>query len=206
MPLDHGRDMVDDNVMIVTGDSGDYAIGTSDIHGWWPDPNKSINLPSQELVNVWREIDTEGRCVEPLIEGLFKHAPFELTSVAQLAWWFSQCFAVQDELVRPYVWSPASCAGMRDDDHKVFRFFYDHEFITFSYEYMSTNPKFDKLTEFRNYPKNYIFEFTKDQSYVDNKEKLYSQRHAVRVIQKTIIYNDGTKITSTDDIKDIIVI
>jgi len=116
--------------------------------------------------------------------------------VAQHAWWFSQCFAVQDELVRPYVWSPASVEGMRDD----------HAFITFSYEYMSTNPKFDKLTDFRNFPKQYIYNYTKDQHYVDNKEKLYSQRHAVRKIQKTMIYNDGSKLTWTDDIMDDVVL
>lgn len=206
VPLDHERDMIDDNVMLVTGDSGDYCIGTSDINGWWHDPNKTINLSAQELISVWREIDEDGRCVEPLIAGLLKHAPFEIKSVAQLAWWFSQCFAVQDELVRPYVWSPASVEGMRDDDHKVFRFFYDHAFITFSYEYMSTNPVFDKLTDFRDFPKQYIYNYTKDQHYVDNKEKLYSQRHAVRKIQKTMIYNDGSKLTWTDDITDIVVI
>ena len=204
MPLDHERDMLDPNVMLVTGDSGDYLLGTTDLNAWWIDANKTIDLPYTDLIEVWKTMDEDGRCATPLVAGLLKHAPFEITSVSQLAWWFSQAFAVQDELVRPYVWSSADVSGIKDDDHKVFRFFYDHEFITYSYEYMSTNPKFDRFTDYRNFPKQYIYQFTNDIHYVNNKEKLYSQRHAVRTVLKTAIYNDGTKMTWTSNPEDTI--
>jgi hypothetical protein len=204
--MDHQRDMNDPNIMLITGDHGDYLIGSQDIHQWWPDGNKSIDLPRSELEAVWRSIDTEGKCVEPLLKGLISRAPFEITSVAQLAWWFSQAFAGQDELVRPYVWSDVDVAGIADDDHKVFRFFYDREFATYSFELMSTNPTFKSSSDFRNFPKQYIFDYTKDAFYVKNKEKLYSQKHTVRVMQKTIIYKQDGVFKYTDDITDLITI
>jgi len=206
MAMDHQRDMNDPNLMLITGDIGDYIIGTQDLHQWWPDGGKSIDLPKEELEKVWRAIDPEGKCVEPVIEGLREHAPFEINSVSQLAWWFSQAFAGQDELVRPYVWSDYDVTGIDNDDHKVFRFYYDHEFATYSFEYMSTNPTFKSTSDFRDFPKRYIFDFTKDEAYVKNKEKLYSQKHTVRTMQKTIIYKQDGQFKSTDDITDLIII
>lgn len=188
----YNKIMLDPDAFIVTGDMGDYIIGTSDTIGMLG------NSQNFDLMSDWREIfpilknETGSKQYLDLCLMAKQIQPFEISSVSQLAWWISQCYGVQFELAKPYAWSSQTdLAGLDNNTKKVFRFFYDSEITTFSYEYMSTNPELRNYEDTRTWPKQYIVNHIKDTGYL-TKSKVYSQRLIIRTVNKTQIYKTDT--------------
>lgn len=179
-PLDYNKAMNDPNVLLVTGDIGDYIIGSSDIfkkHGIDFDPMLS-----------WKELRIPGLTrYNELLDLCIDACPFEVLSVNQATWWWSQCFDHQDDLLKPYYWSNVKDFTDVGNNNKIFRFFYDNLFVKFSFEYMSTNPVYRNYNENKLFPKKYIVNFTKDTDYL-NKIKIFSQRLIYRTFYKKHIY------------------
>lgn len=179
--LNFNESMNDSNVLVVSGDMGDYIIGSSD----------ALNFNIDNLMNKWNKLDLNS----DLHAEAVKKSPFEIVSINQYIWWLNQCFSYQDELVRYYVWSSTKDIQTIPTDDKVFRFFYDDLFSTFSFEYMSTNPHYNTVKELKNWPKKYIYNFTKDDSYL-NKEKICSQKMIPRKLQKNSLFVENNIIKS----------
>lgn len=182
--------MNDSDAIMVTGDMGDYIIGSSDVLAFIPNDDLDLSLSSSFLLDQIKLTDVAGHYYNVIVDSM-DQCPFKIESCLQLAWWQSQCFAYQDELVRPYIWSDAEPIDVWKQD-KVFKFFYDSELTRFSYEYMSTNPVFKTFKETRTLPKEYIFNYTNDRSYLESKSKTPSQRHILRHIRKTVVYDGGS--------------
>lgn len=182
--LNYDTLMNDPTALLVTGDMGDYVIGSSDsLH-----LKQSQDLPYTAFFDGHKQSPREYVKLASLAKA---QEPFEIESLAQLQWWLSQCFCYQDELVRPYRWSTTTDIDSMSGDSKVFRFFYDDLITTFSYEYMSTNPKLTNFEDCRLFPKQYIANHMNNDS-IFSKPKVYSQRLTLRTVNKTSIYvKDG---------------
>jgi hypothetical protein len=192
--LDYDKLMCDKSALVVTGDMGDYITGSS--HPLRLNGNSEFNLMSN-YKDALKEYSNVPKL--PLIyEDAIKHCPFAIESSNQFFWWISQCFSHQDNLILPYVWSSIKDISEIGTNNKVFRFFYDELFTTFSYEYMSTNPKYVNFSETRILPKKYIVNHFGDKTYMD-KKKQFSQRKTVRILHKTSMYFDGKETVSTLD-------
>lgn len=185
----YDQSMIDNDVMMVTGDMGDYVIGSSDILSLAVKDDFELTNSYVDLLNIISQADKTGAYHSALIDAI-KKCPFTIESGLQLIWWHSQCFAFQDEFARPYYWSNAVPVNI-NSQNKVFKFFYDPSIITYSYEYMSTNPKIDSFTESRILPKDYISNFTGNDHY-DQKIKLFSQRQVPKIMKKSVIYENGS--------------
>ena len=192
IPLDYVSLMNDDDVMLVTGDMGDYCIGSSDTLRF------SAMQPDLDLMAPWREIiplisKVKGSALYlHTMETLASKAPFEICSINQLFWWTANSLTgVQDDLFRPWYWSTAAKIEDAITQNKIFRFFYDAAMMTFSFEYMSTNPVYHNYIDNKTWQKKYIVNSTNDISYM-NKQKIFSQRLSLRHVFKTSIYiEDG---------------
>jgi hypothetical protein len=119
------------------------------------------------------------------------HCPFEIVSLCQLYWWVGQCFEMQTTMCMPYFWSYISDLSEIATNRKVFRFFMDDLWNTFSFEYMSTNPVYTTGVSTRDFPKQYVVGITGDTNYL-NKAKVKSQKLTYRIRTKTRIYADLT--------------
>lgn len=195
VPLDYVALMSDPNILLVTGDMGDYMIGSSDV------VSITNHDKSYDIMSSWNTIfdyvenyDGHEKYIDLAIQAKRKQ-PFEIESANQFVWWLSQCFCYQDELVRPYIWSTETDLSTMVGDDKVFRFFYDDLFTSFSYEYMSTNPQYKTFDDTRTWPKRYIVNHFGDSSYMD-KPKIYSQRLTFRTVNATQIYYENGKLYS----------
>lgn len=180
VPADYNTLIADQSTVCVTGDGGDFVIGNTDTP-----------------VFTFEELDRYLPVLDPtnsfksLLEDISKQAPFEISSVTQLYWWLGQCFFNQKDICYPYVWSSCNdLSGMSKFD-QVYRFFFDPAFITYSFEYMSTNPIYTSVRDLRLFPKQYIVDYTKHTSYL-NKTKAMSQRSTIRKFYKSTIYSDLT--------------
>lgn len=184
VPLDFNKLMNDSNTMLVTGEPGDYIVGNSD-----------VNMLDCNLMDSWGKfLRTRDNSLDLYYEMcLMAHAraPFQIVSVNQLVWWVNQCFSYQEPLIKPYIWSSVTDMSTMLTNEKVFSFFSDDLMTAFSYEYMSTNPVYEKPADLRRIIKQFIFNYTNDVSYL-TKEKVYSQRLTLRNLYKNIIYlEDG---------------
>ena len=74
----------------------------------------------------------------------------------------------------------------------------DPEWFTFSYEYMSTNPKYTNLDSLQNYPKKYITDYTGNTNYLKT-PIILDERILYKSQTKTRIYSDLSY--KFDDIK-----
>lgn len=178
--------MNDPNAYLITGDLGDFIIGTSDVIKL-TENNKTADLMSswENLFSYLGNTADNGRYLE-MYRAIKKFEPFELKSINQFAWWFSQCFIVQFELTKPYVWSSTTDLSGLDNESKVFRFFYNDKITTYSYEYMSTNPEIQCYEDSRVFPKMYSYNHFGDRAILD-KPKVYSQKFINKMVQKTQI-------------------
>ncbi len=185
--LNFEKFMKDPETLLVTGDLGDYVIGSSDSMVLTDgDLNFDLTSKWQDLIPYVDRQDPTKRYSDILTRARAK-APFEIKSAGQMAWWISQCFTFQDEFVRPYIWSKTKDLDTIPNNDKVYRFFYNDAVIKFSYEFASTNPQFKKYDDARLWAKEYIVNFTGDQQYL-SKPKVYSQRASCRVMHKTRVY------------------
>lgn len=188
---DHNSLMCDPDILMVTGDGGDYIIGNTDT------PIFDYNGTTDNLMSSTDELYKYLDSVEPTkkfshyVRELCKYAPFEILSTNQAYWWVGQCFTNQGEMCQPYNWSRTTDLSELPGFNKVFRFFLDAMWSTFSFEHMSTNPHYTNFDSVRNFAKDYIINFTGDENY-RNKRKLYSQRYLLRFSYKTIIFEDLT--------------
>jgi hypothetical protein len=171
--LNLNKVMNDPNALVVTGDIGDYIIGSTD----------ALKFKFNNLMDDWTKLDIHN----DLYLAAIKKCPFDIITINQYIWWLNQCFSFQDELIRYYVWTKTKEIQSLPNDNKVFRFFYDDLFTTFSYEYMSTNPKYSKVSELKEWPKKYICDFFKDDSYF-NKQKINSQIMIPKKLHKNSLF------------------
>lgn len=181
-PLDYNKSMLDNNMLVVNGDLGDFIIGNSDAFGF-----DDINLMDHysEITKIIQQKELWE--YNELCSCALKKSPFEITSVNQFLWWINQAYVCQIDLVRPYIWSSTNDYTDIGNNNKVFRFFYDDRITTYSYEYMSTNPICNTYDSLRTFPKNYIVNYTHDQSYM-TKSKVHSQRLTLRFVYKSEIF------------------
>jgi hypothetical protein len=180
-PLNHNV-LMNGPYLVVTGDMGDNIIGSSDVFSHCDDPKFDI---SQRWDTLFNYIDHE-----PYIKLCMRakdNAPFEIETINQLAWWVAQCYSLQDEVVRPYIWSSCTDFSELQTNNKVFRFFDQPDLVTFSYEYMSTNPQHKTYEDCKLWSKKYILNHFGDEEYMW-KPKVYSQRLTLRTVQKSQIY------------------
>ena len=187
--LSYDKLMNDPNILLVTGDGGDYISGSSDI-------NTLLNNNHQDLMNDYTELLTDSKKLQTYNELCLQvkdNCPFEIKSVNQFIWWLSQCFAIQTEVIWPYVWSSISDLSSLTNDSKVYRFFYDDAMLTFSYEYMSTNPEYHSYDQTKFWLKKYSVGHFGDADYF-NKGKVFSQRRTLRLGYKSQIYIEDNEI------------
>jgi hypothetical protein len=193
--IDYDKIMNDDNAYLVTGDMGDYIIASSDALSFTNnDPNLNLNANWRKLIPYIQVIDGSELFLE-MLDTLRQKSIFEITSVNQLVWWFSQCLTYQDELARPYIWSTTKHNDSILDESKVYRFFYSDAITTFSYEYLSTNPAISSYEEGKQWFKEYVVNHTNNLDYL-NKPKIYSQRLSLRLIYKSQLYIKNNKVLS----------
>jgi hypothetical protein len=190
VPLNYDTLMRDPNAFLVTGDMGDHIIGSSDIMG-------IVEYADYDSSRDWGTLipyinnKTDSKEYMDLLFTAKKAAPFEIKSANQFVWWANQCYAFQDDLVKPWYWSKTTDFTEIATQNKVFRFFYDDAFVSFTYEYMSTNPKYKNYHDCKAWARQFIFNHFKDPSYLD-KQKIYSQRLTMRLVEKSQIYiQDG---------------
>jgi hypothetical protein len=188
-PANYDKEMADTNVFLVTGDAGDYVIGNTDTpifsHQGTID---NMSAPKEVVFEYLNTIDESGQFVN-FLSKLCKKAPFDIVSINQAYWWIGQAFVHQGEMCYPFIWSSVSDLSELPTFNKVFRFFLDDLFNTFTFEYMSTNPYYTDYNSVRQFPREYIVDYTKDQSYL-KKVKVFSQKLTLRRIQKTRVYED----------------
>lgn len=188
---DYNLLMDDPNSFLVTGDGGDDILGNTNTPIFFHN-GSTDNLHEDKFV-LWpylNEIESSGKFTF-LLEQITKFAPFDIVSVNQMYWWVGQCFVHQSDMCCPYLWSKISDLSEIGTFNKVFRFFFDPKFITFSYEYMSTNPYFTGYNSVRQWPREYIVDYTGHYSYL-NKMKVFSQQLLFKRRYKTRIYEDLT--------------
>ena len=183
--------MNDPDAYLVTGDLGDFIIGTSDIIKLTDNDKNADLMSSWENLFMYIDNNPNSEKYIEMYRSIKKFEPFELNSINQFTWWFSQCFIVQFELTKPYVWSSTEDLSGLDNDSKVFRFFYDDQIVKFSYEYMSTNPTITCYEDTRIFPKQYSYNHFKDPAIL-SKPKVYSQKFINKMVQKTQILKTDT--------------
>jgi hypothetical protein len=190
VPLNYPKLMSDPNVLLVTGDMGDHVIGSTDILKF-----SKGNVSDLDLMDPWinllpyiTRIDNS-TLYQDIIIKLARQAPFEIKSINQLSWWWANALDHQDDLIRPWYWSTTGDLSDIATQNKIFRFFYDDDVMTFSFEYMSTNPEYHNYIDNKLWPKRYIVNATNDVSYM-NKQKAFSQRMSLRQTYKTQIYEE----------------
>lgn len=198
--LSYEKLMNSPDVMLVTGDGGDFVIGSSDID-LLTGQDKTLDIMSDYSV-LFSYLDkmNNSQGYKDLSIQMKDNCPFEIKSLNQFVWWLSQCYAIQTEIVWPYVWSSVTDLSTMPGDKKVFRFFYHHLMITFSYEYMSTNPLYNTYDQTKNWTKRYSINHFGDEDFF-NKVKVFSQRKTLRLGYKSQIYEeDGIiKFTNTSE-------
>jgi hypothetical protein len=191
MLADYNLVMQDPNAFVVTGDAGDYVIGNTDtpifFHNGTTDnlhEDKSILWPYLDGIDTSKKFSN-------FAKELSKLAPFDIVSANQMYWWLGQAFVHQGEMCYPWTWSATDDLSELASFNKVYRFFLDPRFTTFSFEYMSTNPVCTNYNSVRQFPREYIVDFTQHPSYL-NKIKVFSQKLLFRKRYKTRIYADLT--------------
>ena len=188
IPTDYNTIIADPNNFVISGDGGDYVICNTDIPVFEYDGTTDIfGMDKNIIYNYFDICDPSGKFSD-MVRGIDKHAPFELYSVSQLYWWLGQCFTHQGEMSYPFAWSSVDTKEIASFD-KFFRFFLHPEFMTFGFEYMSTNPVYTSLSSMRKFFKDYIIGHTGHEQY-RNKNKIGSQRTVARKWHKSIIYHD----------------
>lgn len=183
--LNYDTLMNDEHALLVTGDFGDHVIGSSDTIKLSAE-GIDLTSPYDIFFNSNHKFIKENEYLE-LVRLVKNNQPFEIESIGQLFWWFNQCFSLQSDIVLPYIWSTTDDFSSISNNDKVFKFFYDEMITTYSYEYMSTNPRLVHFEDGRQFLKDYIVNQTKKE-YFYNKTKIYSQRQTLRTVQKTRIY------------------
>lgn len=182
--LNYDTLMNDPQALLVTGDMGDHIIGSSDSL----ESSQRLDLPCSAFFEEHKQSPREYIELAQLAKA---RQPFEIKTSAQLQWWIIQCYCYQIDIARQYFWSTTSDFSTMAGDTKVFRFFYDDLITTFSYEYMSTNPRIESFEDCRTFPKKYIANHMGNDS-IFSKPKVYSQRLTLRTVNKTSIYiEDG---------------
>lgn len=191
MLADYNLVMQDPNAFVVTGDAGDYVIGNTDtpifFHNGTTDnlhEDKSILWPYLDNIDTSKKFSN-------FASKLAELAPFDIVSLNQMYWWIGQAFVHQGEMCYPWTWSATTDLSELASFNKVYRFFLDPRFTTFSFEYMSTNPVCTNYNSVRQFPREYIVDFTQHPSYL-NKIKVFSQKLLFRKRYKTRIYADLT--------------
>lgn len=184
--------MNDPDTLLVTGDMGDYTIGSSDSMSLTGDDTTfDLMGPWENMIPYIKARPASDKFVE-IVHLAKKKEPFEISSACQMFWWLSQCFSFQDDFTKPYFWANTKDLSTLATNEKVYRFFYNKDITKFSYEFMSVNPIFKNYEDARIWPKEYIVNHTGDFSYM-NKPKVYSQRSTLRLMNKTQIYiENGT--------------
>lgn len=179
--------MLDPDAYLVTGDLGDFVIGSSDVIRF-DKLYKDFDLmsPWTEIYTLLKLVNNSGKYLE-IVELLKKAEPFEISSVGQLSWWLGQCLTVQYELTKPYVWSETTDLSGLDNESKVFRFFHNRKITTFSYEYMSTNPRINSYSDMKVLPKEYAFNHFNDHGIL-TKTKVSSHTYVHKFVHKTKIF------------------
>lgn len=193
-----GQLLNDPDAFIVTGDAGDYVIGNTDTPIFFH--NGSTDNLYEDKSALWPYLNSIDGNFTYFAQELAKLAPFDIVSVNQMFWWIGQAFVHQSEMCRPYMWSDAQDLSELASFNKIYRFFLDHRFMTFSFEYMSTNPFCTNYNSVRQLPREYIFNHTRHTSYL-NKIKVFSQKFLFRGTFKTRIYEDLTWVNCLDRIK-----
>lgn len=176
---------------IVTGDAGDYVIGNTDTPIFFH--NGSTENLSEDKSALWPYLDSidHSKKFSWFAREIAKLAPFDIDSVNQMFWWIGQAFVNQGEMCYPYIWSRTTDLSELKSFNKIFRFFLDPQCMNFSFEYMSTNPYYTDYNSVRQFPREYIVNYTKHQSYL-KKIKVFSQRLMFLRRHKTRIYSDLT--------------
>jgi hypothetical protein len=193
--IDFNKIMKDSSAYLVTGDMGDYITASSDILSLTAnDTQLDVHSNWQKLIPYIQKMKGSTLFLE-MLDTLRQKSIFEISSINQLVWWFSQCLTYQDELARPYIWSTTKHNDSILDKSKVYRFFYSDVITTFSYEYISTNPVVRSYEEGKQWFKEYIVNHTKHSSYL-NKTKIYSQRLSLRLLHKSQLYIEHDRVLS----------
>jgi hypothetical protein len=196
---DHNALMSDPDVLMVTGDGGDYLIGNTDTPIFeYQNTTNNLMADKTELWSYLDRAESTGK-FSYFLKELCKYAPFDIVSLNQAYWWLGQCFTHQGEMCLAYAWSQVDDLSEIGTFNKVYRFFLDDLWNTFCFEYMSTNPEYTNFDSVRNFHKEYIINYTGDQNY-NKKRKLYSQRYLLRMYYKSIIYEDYTWASSSRSI------
>jgi len=187
---DYNQLMHDDTSLVVTALGGDGIIGCSNPLRYVPDIVDFLHLPVTEVI-PYGELNRRdpSKLLTKIVASTKVYCPFDIESMNQLVWWFNQCFALQNKICNPYVWSNASDLSELDSHKKVYRFYMDPIWSTFSYEYMSTNPKYTNLDSLRSYPKKYIMNYTGNLNYLRTPIVL-DEKILYKAQTKTQIYAD----------------
>lgn len=200
VPADFNTLIADPNNFVITGDGGDYVVGNTDVPTWNHEgTSDNLYKPKEILYPYLNKIEPSGKFVE-MLRAIDKRCPFDNVSVNQLYWWLGQCFTHQGEMCYPFAWSSIQDISELATFNKLYRFFLTPEFMTYGFEYMSTNPKYTRLTDLRNFPKEYIVRHTGHGHYMD-KNKTMSQRLTVRQWFKSAIYDDLTHDNNTTKVE-----
>jgi hypothetical protein len=200
MATDYNAIMADPNLLVVTGDGGDYVICNTDIPVYEHEGTTDIFHKDKSVIYRYFDLCDPSGKFSHMMRGIEKSAPFDIVSVAQLYWWLGQCFTHQGEMCYPFAWSQVDTSQLATFD-RLFRFFLHPKFMTFGFEYMSTNPKYTNLRDMRTFFKDYIINYTGHEQY-RNKQKIGSQRTLARKWHKSAIYsgfgydNLSTRITT----------
>lgn len=197
---DYNSIMCDPDSFLVTGDAGDYVIGNTDtpifFHNGTTD---NLYADKKILFDYLDTVDTTKK-FSWFADNLARLAPFDIVSVNQMYWWIGQCFVHQGEMCYPWSWSQYEDLSELATFNKVYRFFLDPRFMTFSFEYMSTNPYCTNYNSVRQLPREYIVDFTKHTSYL-KKIKVFSQKLIFKRRYKQIIYSDLTWSSETTKVR-----
>lgn len=186
--LNYTELMCDRTTLLVTGDMGDHIIGSSDILGIVGYADYDSSQPWNTLIpHIVKEQDSN--LYMDMLMVAKKNAPFDIVSANQLIWWANQCYAFQDDLVKPWYWSRYQDYSEIATQNKVFRFFYDDAFVSFTHEYMSTNPKYKDYHACKEWARQYAANHFKASS-VRDKGKVFSQRLTLRLAEKSQICVD----------------
>ena len=196
---DYNQLMLDDTSLVVTALGGNGIIGCSGSLRYIPTLVDFLHLPVTDIA-PYTELNRRdpSRLLTKIVASTKVYCPFDVESLNQLFWWVNQCFALQNKLCNPYVWSNASDLSKLNSHEKVYKFYMDPEWFTFSYEYMSTNPKYTNLDSLQNYPKKYITDYTGNNNYLKT-PIILDERILYKSQTKTRIYSDLSY--KFDDIK-----
>jgi len=194
---DFGSLLNDSDTFIVTGDAGDYVIGNTDTPIFFY--QGTTNNLYEDKSALWPYLNRIDPNFTYFAQELATYAPFDIVSVNQMFWWIGQAFVHQSEMCRPYMWSNTTDLLELASFNKIYRFFLDPRFMTFSFEYMSTNPHCTNYNSVRALPREYIVNYTQHTSYL-NKIKVFSQKFLFKSTYKTRIYQDLSWVNTLEKI------